>query len=134
MRISELLEQESRWQAFRRGFGQELARRYVPDIDFQKKPAAKALATASATVPTAGTATTVRPQPPVNTPTPVVPTSTAPATLAPATSVPTALTPQPAANKPRVLAQPIRVGNKIYRPGDVMHARLSQMMQAQQRS
>jgi hypothetical protein len=26
------------------------------------------------------------------------------------------------------------VGNKVYRPGDAMHARLSQMMQAQQQS
>lgn len=42
--------------------------------------------------------------------------------------------PQPTVTKPRVPTQPIRVGNKIYRPGDPMHTRLSQMMQAQQRT
>ena len=128
MLISDLFEQESRWQAFKRGFSQELARRYVPDIEFAKvKPAAK-----SQPAP----ATKIQPQPVQPTtraPASVTPTQTQPQPTAAATQSPaTPVAPQPAA-KPRVLAQPIRVGNKIYRPGDPMHARLSQMMQSQGR-
>lgn len=128
MLISDLFEQESRWQAFGRGFGQELARRYVPDIEFPRsRPAAQ-----TKTIPPAATTTQPRPVQRTTVPTTAVtPTQTRPQPVTTATQVPAA--PQPAA-KPRVLAQPIRVGNKIYRPGDAMHARLSQMMQAQGRT
>jgi septum formation inhibitor MinC len=130
MLISDLFEQESRWQAFRRGFDQELARRYVPDIEFAKStPAVKSQ-------PAPAAVTTTQPRPVQRTtvaPAPVTPTQTQPQPTATTSAPVPPAAPQPAA-KPRVLAQPIRVGNKIYRPGDAMHARLSQMMQAQGRT
>lgn len=131
MLISDLFEQESRWQAFRRGFGQELARRYVPDIEFPRsRPVTQ-------TQPQPPAAITPQPRPVQRTtaaPAPATSTQTQPQpTAVPTTTPVTPAAPQPTA-KPRVLAQPIRVGNKIYRPGDPMHARLSQMMQAQGRT
>jgi cell division septation protein DedD len=124
MLISDLFEQESKWQAFGRGFGQELARRYVPDIEFAKSKPKPIAQPVTATQPQPVSPTTVSPAP-------VAPTQTRPQSTV---QVPTApASPQPTA-KPRVPVDPIRVGNKIYRPGDPMHARLWQMMQAQQRS
>jgi septum formation inhibitor MinC len=128
MLMSEIFEQDNRWRAFGRGFGQELARRYVPDVDFRKKSVRPASTTAAPAM-TAPQTTVTQPTTPVT-----AQTSVAPATTAPVAPVVTAAPSQPAVTKPRVLAQPIRVGNKVYRPGDVMHARLSQMMQAQQQS
>jgi cytoskeletal protein RodZ len=125
--ISDIVENQGSWRnnlrAFGRGFGQELARRYAPDIEFAKRAAPSAVAAPAVTAPQS---TVTQPTAPVTAQTPVAAATTAP--------VATAATPQPAAAKPRVLAQPIRVGNKVYRPGDAMHAQLSQMIQAQQQS
>ena len=138
MLISDIVENQGSWRnnlrAFGRGFGQELARRYAPDIEFAKRAAPSAVAAPAVTAPQS---TVTQPTAPVTAQTPVVPTTTAQTPLTTAqtpVTPPTSAPSQPAAAKPRVLAQPIRVGNKVYRPGDAMHARLSQMMQAQQQS
>lgn len=144
MRISDIIENQTNWksnlQAFGRGFGQRLRQRIAPGIDWrsgsaprQPKPVTAAKPTAQPNrAPTTAAMST-------QAPTGITPTSTTSVTVPTAAVQPTAVTAptapaQAPATKPRVMSQPIRVGNKVYRPGDPMHARLSQMMQAQQQT
>lgn len=141
MLISEIFEAQGFW----RGVGKTVGQRYTPGFDFgpgsqlptaQKaaRRAGQALGRVLNKTPSQAPAATPASVPPARdysqyqTPTVFRQGTQIPAAAAtPATTAPTS-------DKPRVSAQPIRVGNKVYRPGDPMHARLSQMMQAQQRS
>ena len=146
MLINELYEAGGFWK----GVGQSLGQRYTPGFDFTKtsyntdqklRQAANKVGQSVGRV--AAVSTPTQPQPSVS---PVPPAKNysqyqAPTVFRKATqpvpiqqpTTPAAAAAQPT-SKPRVLAQPIRVGNQIYRPGDPMHARLAQMMQAQKKT
>ena len=151
MLINELFESGGFW----RGVGQSLANRYTPAFDYStnassvtgtvKQAAARAGQTLGKVLKK-GATSAVQPAQTSSVPaakdysqyqTPTVfrrPAAQPVAPTKPAPTVSTQTQPQPQLVKPRVVSQPIRVGNKIYRPGDPMHTRLSQMMQAQQRT
>lgn len=147
MLIDELFEANGFWK----GVGSALAQRYTPGVDYNSKSPAYAQTFQKGAAKAGQAAGQMLPKPPVAAQKPAVPIpSPIPAAKdysqyqtptvfrqgaqIPSVPNPTVQQPQTTVAKPRVPTQPIRVGNKVYRPGDPMHARLWQMMQAQGRS